>query len=90
VGAFVTGEPEIGVSWENDRSLFLTRWLDADELPSIWRLTIDGGQLARVVTIPAGCVPLGITLGGAGRTATCRVDDFRSDIWLMRVPGVTR
>jgi hypothetical protein len=43
-----------------------------------------------VVTIPAACEPVSVSLGASGRMATCRVDDFRSDIWLMTVPGVTR
>jgi hypothetical protein len=87
---FGTGEPEIGVSWEDDRTLALTRWLDTEELPSLWRLTIADGRLTRVATVPVGCTPVSIGLGASGRMATCRVDDFRADIWLMTVPGVTR
>lgn len=90
LSTFGTGEPEIGLSWEDDRTLSLARWLDAEETPSLWRLTIADGRLTRVATIPAACTPASIGLGASGRMATCRVDDFRSDIWLMTVPGVAR
>ena len=87
---FATGEPEIGVSWVDSRTLSLSRWLDADELPSLWRLTIQDGRLTPMATLPAPCTPATVGLDKSGRMATCRVDDFRSDIWLMTVPGVTR
>jgi dipeptidyl aminopeptidase/acylaminoacyl peptidase len=90
LGTLGAGEPEIGVSWEDERTLFLVRWLNEDETPSLWRLAIADGRLTRVVTIPAACEPVSVSLGASGRMATCRVDDFRSDIWLMTVPGVTR
>ena len=90
LSTFATGEPEIGVSWVDARTLALSRWLDTEELPSLWRLTIPDGRLTRVATIPAACTPVTVGLARAGRMATCRVDDFRGDIWLMTVPGVTR
>jgi hypothetical protein len=90
LGTFGTGEPEIGVSWEDARTLALTRWLDEEEMPSLWRLTVADGRLTRVATIPAACTPLSVGLGASGRMATCRVDDFRGDIWLLTVRGVTR
>ncbi|HET9513074.1 MAG TPA: hypothetical protein VFO95_04020 [Gemmatimonadales bacterium] len=39
---------------------------------------------------PAADRPVSIGLDPSARRAACRVDDFRSDIWLMTVPGVTR
>jgi serine/threonine-protein kinase len=90
LATFPTGEPEIGLSWADDRTLALTRWPDAEETPSLWHLMIPDGELTRVATIPAACTPVSVGLGDSGRMATCRVDDFRGDIWLMMVPGLTR
>jgi hypothetical protein len=90
LSTFATGEPEIGVSWADAGTLALSRWLDTEELPSLWRLTTTDGRLTRVATFPAACTPVTVGLGNSGRMATCRVDDFRGDIWLMTVPGVTR
>ena len=90
LNTFDTGEPEIGVSWVDAGTLGLTRWLDTEELPSLWHLTIADGRLMRVGTIPAACTPVTVALDRSGRMATCRVDDFRADIWMMTVPGVSR
>jgi tRNA A-37 threonylcarbamoyl transferase component Bud32/dipeptidyl aminopeptidase/acylaminoacyl peptidase len=90
LSTFETGEPEIGLRWEDDRTISLARWLDAEDTPSLWRLTIGDGRLTRVAALPVACTPVSVALDGSGRIATCRVDDFRADIWLMTVPGVSR
>ena len=90
IRTFGTDEPEMGVSWADDRTLLLKRWPDTEDTPSIWRLTVADGQLTRVATISVACTPNTIAVAASGRTAVCRADDFRSDIWLIDAPGVTR
>jgi dipeptidyl aminopeptidase/acylaminoacyl peptidase len=83
-------EPLPGIHWDADGTLYLGRWLATDERPSLWRLDPRDGKLDRIADLPVACVPTAILAGNSGRTATCAVDDFRGDIWLVDIAGITR
>jgi len=90
VGELEPDEPTPGMSWDRDGTLYLGRWLAADDTPSIWQLMPGDGALRRITSLPSPCSPASITIGALGRAAACKLEDFRSDIWLIDTEGVTR
>jgi len=43
-----------------------------------------------VADMPAPCNPTSLFVGWNGRTATCVVDDFRGDAWIVNLGRATR
>jgi tRNA A-37 threonylcarbamoyl transferase component Bud32/dipeptidyl aminopeptidase/acylaminoacyl peptidase len=83
-------EPGPGISWTQGDTVYVARWLDGDAAPSLWRLSVTSGAFSRVATFPVACTPMDVSVGRHGRMASCEIADFRSDVWLYRVPGVTQ
>jgi hypothetical protein len=90
VGALDPAEPTPGLTWSRDGAVYMGRWLPTDGMPSVWRLSLDTRRLSRVVDLPAACTPESIRISAEGRASACAVHDFRSDIWLLDIAGVTR
>jgi hypothetical protein len=90
VATLPTDEPRPGVTWGAGDTLYLSRWLDADETPSLWRVLASGGGLTRVAVLPVSCFPISIRVSLHAPRAVCALGDFRGDIWVYRVPGVAR
>jgi hypothetical protein len=53
-------------------------------------MPFNGGTLVRAADIPVACAPLSLVVGWNGRTATCGVDDFRGDVWVVNLGQATR
>jgi hypothetical protein len=90
VGALDPAEQTPGLTWSRDGAVYMGRWLPTDGMPSVWRLSLDTRRLSRVVDLPAACTPESIRISAEGRASACTVHDFRSDIWLLDIAGVTR
>jgi hypothetical protein len=90
VNRLTPGEPDPSVSWLGDGAVYLGRWLDAEPTPSLWRMAPGGGPILRVASLPEPCHPPAITVAAGGTVAACGSDDFRRDVWLFDVAGVTR
>jgi serine/threonine-protein kinase len=82
--------PVPGVSLGSDGAIFVSRWIPGEEQPSLWRMPFNGGTLVRAADIPVACEPLSLVVGWNGRTATCGVDDFRGDVWVVNLGQATR
>jgi hypothetical protein len=79
-----------GVSVGSNGTVFVSQWIPGEPQPSLWRMPATGGTLARFADIPVACEPRSLVVGWNGRTATCGVDDFRGDIWLVNLGQATR
>jgi tRNA A-37 threonylcarbamoyl transferase component Bud32/dipeptidyl aminopeptidase/acylaminoacyl peptidase len=90
VATLPADEPGPAVTWGAGDTLYLSRWLDADPTPSLWRILASGGNLTRVAVLPVSCRPTSIRVSLHAHRAACTVGDFRGDIWVYRVPGVTQ
>jgi serine/threonine protein kinase len=78
-----------GLNWSADGSMLVTRWLQEDKLPSMWRLSATG-ELERGAELPVPCTPRTFVVSLHSKVATCSTQDFRTDIWLYDVPGIGR
>jgi len=78
------------VSVALDGTVFLSRWIPGNARPSLWRMPLNGGSLARVAEMPTACNPITLVVGWSGKTATCVVDQYRGDVWLVDLGRATR
>ncbi len=78
------------VSLGSDGTVFISRWIPGEKRPSLWQMPLSGGSLARMADMPAGCNSLSLLVGWNGRTATCVVEDYRGDAWLVNLGRATR
>ena len=69
--------------WDRDGTIYMARWLAADERPSLWKIAETTGVGTRVVTIPAPCDPGSVFVAMAHHMAACLVRDYRSDVWTI-------
>jgi hypothetical protein len=90
LAALPADEPGPGSNWGQGDTIYLSRWLDTDNSPSLWRLRATGGDLTRVAALPIPCELRSLWVSLRARQAACEVNDFRYDIWVYRVPGVGR
>ena len=69
--------------WDREGTIYMPRWLAADERPSLWKIAEATGAATRVVTIPAPCDPGSVFVAMAHHMAACLVRDYRSDVWTI-------
>jgi serine/threonine protein kinase len=87
------GEPQGPVpelSATLDGRVFISRWLAGDARPSLWQMPLSGGSLVRVAEMPAACATVSLVVGWSGKTATCVVDQYRGDVWIVDLGRATR
>jgi Tol biopolymer transport system component len=73
-----------------DGRVFISRWLPGDARPSLWQMPLSGGSLVRVAEMPAACATVSLFVGWSGKTATCVVDQYRGDVWIVDLGRATR
>ena len=78
------------VSVTMDGTLFIAQWVPGNARPSLFRMPLSGGSLVRAADLPAACAPLSLVVDWSGKTATCVVDQYRGDIWLVNLGRATR
>lgn len=84
------GRALAGVSVGLDGTVFVSQWIPGEAQPSLWRMPLAGGTLTRAADIPFACQVTSLVVGWNGRTATCGVDDFRGDVWIVNLGVATR
>jgi tRNA A-37 threonylcarbamoyl transferase component Bud32/dipeptidyl aminopeptidase/acylaminoacyl peptidase len=82
------GRPNL--TWDRDGTIYMSRWLAADENPSLWTVAEATGAAKRFATLSAHCDPESVFIAGATHTAVCLVFDYRSDVWIIDGVGGKR
>jgi Protein kinase domain/WD40-like Beta Propeller Repeat len=90
LAALPADEPLPGAQWGQGDTIYVSRWRDTDNSPSLWRLSANGGDLTQIRALPVPCGLGLLSVSPRARRAVCEVNDFRYDIWVYRVPGVSR
>jgi hypothetical protein len=78
------------LSWTNDGDIYFWLWPAGDDAPGAWRIPSRGGAPVRARVLPTACNTPTLVVAVAAPRAACTAWDERGDVWLMRVPGVTR
>ncbi len=78
------------LNWSRDGSIYFSRWMPGDTGPTLWRQSPGGGSPTLAMRLPAGCWIQSTVIATASPIGACLINDFRSDIFLASVPGVTR
>jgi hypothetical protein len=86
------GRPFVtSLSWSTDGGIYFARWIPGSGAPTLFRVAAMGGSApARVMSVPARCWVWSVVVATAAPRAACQTHDWRSDIYLASVPGVTR
>jgi hypothetical protein len=90
LAALPADEPLPGAQWGQGDTIYVSRWRDTDNSPSLWRLSANGGDFLRIAALPVPCRLGWGSVSPRARRAVCEVNDFRYDIWVYRVPGVSQ
>ena len=79
------------LSWSKDGGIYFADWVAGGDAPALFRAPVDGGAgVSRVMTLPARCWVQSVVVAVGSPKAACQTHDWRSDIFLARVPGVTQ
>ncbi len=71
------------LTWDRDGTIYMARWLAADESPSLWTIAEATGAASRVATLPTHCDPGSVFVSGTHHMLVCTVNDYRSDVWIF-------
>ncbi len=82
------GNPRM--TWDRDGTIYMPRWLAADDSPSLWTIAEATGATTRVATLPARCDPSSAFVAGTHHLLVCNVVDYRSDVWIFDGVGGRR
>jgi len=88
--SFDPSENTGGLNWGDDGIIHFWRWPSRDDAPGVWRIAASGGSPARVRSLPTACDVPALSVAVAAKHGACPATDSRGDVWLLRVPGVTR
>ncbi len=78
------------LNWSRDGSIYFSRWVPGANGPTLWRQSAGGGSPTLAMRLPPGCWIQSTVIATASPIGACLVNDYRSDIFLASVPGVTR
>jgi tRNA A-37 threonylcarbamoyl transferase component Bud32/Tol biopolymer transport system component len=78
------------LSWSTDGSIYFARWIPGGDGATLWRQSVQGGPPTLAMRLPARCAIESVAVATAAPMGMCLMQDFRSDVFLANVPGVTR
>ncbi|WP_309670861.1 protein kinase [Gemmatimonas sp.] len=87
---FTQAAPSTYLSWTTSGSIYFARWSTAAAAPVLYRVASSGGAVTPVMSVPPRCWVQTVAVARAAPVGTCQTHDFRSDVYLLSVPGVTR
>jgi hypothetical protein len=81
------------LSWREDGFVYYGDFDAAQRAPVLRRLDLRGGNGARAtvaMTLPERCKVASVVVAARAPIGTCLVEDYRGDVYLWRMDGVTR
>ncbi|QJR37914.1 serine/threonine-protein kinase [Gemmatimonas groenlandica] len=87
---FDQAAPSTYLSWTTSGLIYFARWSIAAGAPVLYRVLSTGGAVTPVMAVPPRCWVQTVSVARAAPVGTCQTHDFRSDVYLLSVPGVTR
>ena len=89
------GAPHVAtITWARDGYLYFARWDSTARTPVLARLntaaTAPVAAPERVMTLPDRCVVEAVTIAAGARRGACQTRDFRGDVYVARVPRLSR
>jgi Tol biopolymer transport system component/tRNA A-37 threonylcarbamoyl transferase component Bud32 len=87
---FAPDEGTGALSWTNGGEIHFWLWPSGDETPGVYGIASSGGRPSRMRALPLACNVPAMVVAVAAPRGVCNAVDFRGDVWLLNVPGVTR
>jgi hypothetical protein len=79
------------LTWSTDGGIYFAGWVPGSTAPTLFRVATSGGAgLVPVMSVLPRCWVASIVVAVNAPRAVCQTHDWRSDIYLATVPGLTR